>query len=63
QHNLSSDPFKVLFRAIRGKPETQKVVTHFEKLCNNLKSLENLMDGKDVSLMKDASYRSIRRSY
>ena len=63
QHNLSSDPFKVLFRAIRGKPETQKVVTHFEKLCNNLKSLENLMDGKDVSLVKDTSYRSIRRSY
>lgn len=63
QHKVSSDPFKVLFRAIRGKPETQKVVTHFEKLCNNFKFLENLMDGKDVSLVKDISYRSIRRSY
>lgn len=63
QYKVSSDPFKVLFRAIRGKPETQKVVTHFEKLCNNLKSLENLVDDKDISLVTDASYRSIRRSY
>ncbi len=63
QHSLSSDPFKVLFRTIRGKPETQKVVNHFEKLCNNLKSLENLVDDKDVSLVKDAGYRPIKRSY
>jgi len=63
QYKVSSDPFKVLFRAIRGKPETQKVVTHFEKLCNNLKSLENLVDDKDISLVKDAGYRPIRRSY
>jgi len=59
---LSSDPFRVLFRAVKDKPDIQKTVAQFEKLCNNLKFLEKLMDGKATSLSEDTKYSVVGRS-